>query len=261
MLVLSRGVDEKVVFPNLGITVQILRIAGNKVRVGVEAPSNVRVLREEIAEPADLKRLAQSLANPPTELNSRPLKLSHDVRNRLNTAGLALHLAQKQMEAGMATQAEGTIQRALEAFQTLEETLIPQVKCRPEAPHRRALVVEDNANESALLAGYLQMSGFDVDTVGDGVEAMQYLSQHARPDVILLDMRMPRLGGPETVTSIRCKPELRGLKLFAVSGTDRKQAGVSVGPSGVDHWFCKPINPQQLVEEIDRRLSQAPISA
>ena len=261
MLVLSRGIDEKVVFPHLGITVQILRIAGNKVRVGVEAPPNIRVLRAEIAQPADLECLASSLANLPEAGNPKPFKLSHDIRNKLNTAGLALHLAQKQIEAGMTVQAEGTIQRALEEFDTLEQTLIPQVKTRQEEPHRRALVVEDNANESALLAGYLQMSGFQVDTVGDGVEAMQYLSQNERPDVILLDMRMPRLGGPETVTSIRCKPELRGLKLFAVSGTDRKQAGVSVGPSGVDYWFCKPINPKQLVEEIDRRLRQATISA
>jgi carbon storage regulator CsrA len=260
MLVLSRGVDDKVVFPHLGITVQILRIAGNKVRLGVDAPPRVRVLREEIAEPADLQQLAQVVAGA-VEHAEPPAKLSHDLRNRLNTASLALHLAQKQLEVGMTAKAEATIQRALSEFETLERTLADQVKPIMARVRRRALLVEDNPNESALLAGYLQISGFQVDTVGDGVEAIQYLSENTKPDVVLLDMRMPRLSGPETISSIRCQPQLSGLKLFAVSGSDRSQLNVTVGPAGVDHWFCKPINPQQLVEELDRKLGPAPLSA
>ena len=50
MLVLSRRQDDKIVFPNLGITVEILKIAGRSVRMGVEAPSDVRVLRHELAQ-------------------------------------------------------------------------------------------------------------------------------------------------------------------------------------------------------------------
>jgi len=91
-----------------------------------------------------------------------------------------------------------------------------------------------------------------VDTVEDGLAAIRYLSERAKPDVILLDMRMPRLSGPQTVSSIRCDPKLQGLRLFAVSGTDRSTADVSIGPKGVDQWFSKPVNPQKLVEEIDR---------
>ena len=50
MLVLSRGRNDKVVFPTLGISVEILRVAGNKVRLGIEAPHEVPVHRHEISE-------------------------------------------------------------------------------------------------------------------------------------------------------------------------------------------------------------------
>ena len=50
MLVLSRGPTDKIVFPNLDITVEILRIGRNRVRVGIDAPKDVRVLRHELAD-------------------------------------------------------------------------------------------------------------------------------------------------------------------------------------------------------------------
>ena len=63
MLVLSRREDDKIVFPNLGITVEVLRIAGRSVRLGVKAPSQVRVLRHELAgEEADgLEAVAETV--------------------------------------------------------------------------------------------------------------------------------------------------------------------------------------------------------
>ena len=50
MLVLSRGRNDKVVFPTLGISVEILRVAGNKVRLGIEAPQEIPVHRHEVSE-------------------------------------------------------------------------------------------------------------------------------------------------------------------------------------------------------------------
>jgi CheY-like chemotaxis protein len=119
------------------------------------------------------------------------------------------------------------------------------------------LVVEDDANECELLAGFLRVSGFEVVTSGDGAAAIDYLASHDRPDLILLDMMMPRLDGRATIASIRENPRLADLKVFAISGTSPGEFGVPTGPHGVDRWFSKPVNPETLVQEISRELREA----
>ena len=50
MLVLSRRKEETIVFPELGITVEVIRVDGNKVRLGIKAPESIRILRGELEE-------------------------------------------------------------------------------------------------------------------------------------------------------------------------------------------------------------------
>lgn len=77
----------------------------------------------------------------------------------------------------------------------------PAVDDTPNGP--KVLVVDDDANERPLLAGLLQMDRCRVKTANDGLEAIAFLQQGEIPDVVLLDMQMPRLGGKETFAAIR----------------------------------------------------------
>jgi len=246
MLVLSRRQNDKLVFPHLGITLEILKIAGRSVRIGVEAPPHVRVLRHELAEA--IQDLAQDLVTGQSGMSN------HRLRNRLNKLGLGLHLMERQCETGRHSEAEGTLQKVLAEFQSLDEELAPRET--PHAPSStcRALLVEDDANESELLAGFLRINGFDVDTASDGCDALDYLSRREQPHIILLDMQMPRCDGPTMLSAIRENPEYQGLKVFGVSGQKPEDVGVDVGPEGVDRWFTKPVNPQTLVVEMKRDL-------
>ncbi len=250
MLVLSRRATDKICFPNLGISVEVLRINGNTVRLGIDAPADVKVLRHELAALGDAETGL-------SHIEAKWGKLSHDMRNRLNTATLALHLMQQQINAGLVSEAETSLQKALREFQAFDEELgaassPPVAAAAAAARQRRALLVEDDANERELLAGVLRMSGFSVDTAHDGLAAMGYLNKHELPDVILMDMRMPRLDGPKTVSAIRRTPNYAGVKLFAVSASDPRNFGVSTGPRGIDRWFSKPLNPSSLIVEINR---------
>ncbi len=241
MLVLSRKENEKVLFPHLGIAVQILRVAGGKARLGVEAPNDVSVVRHEIANDEQLAEFTRRLMASAAGAN-------HKRRNELQTVLLGLCLIQKQLACNLIDEAEETLSDLIGHITSLQSENTEPRPVSSVASRRRALVVEDNSNERRLLAGYLALSGFDVEAVDDGVQALDYLASHERPDAVVLDMQLPRLGGADAIGVLRSDPRFSGLKVYAVSGMDQRAARVSIGPGGVDHWFSKPLDPQRLVE-------------
>jgi len=250
MLVLSRKENEKVLFPHLGIAVQILRLGGGKARLGIEAPGDVSVVRHEIASADQLAEFAQ-------RLKQSAKSTKHEVRNRLHTTLLGLCLVQKQISRNLIEDAEETLEQLVANMQGFDNESNKSERDAHISSRRKALVVEENSNERRLLTGYLSLSGFDVDSVDDGVKALDYLASHDRPDAVVLDMQLPRLGGAAAVGVMRSDPRFRGLKVYAVSGMDRGSLRVPVGPEGVDYWFTKPLDPQQLVERINAQFQPA----
>src|SRR5688572_14674104 len=109
MLVLSRGHNDKVIFPSLGISVEILRVAGQKVRLGIEAPEEIPVHRHEVCERTQAGGEADKIIKFPASTRSHFRQLNHDTRNRLNAAALGLHLLHRKLEAGDLSDAEATI--------------------------------------------------------------------------------------------------------------------------------------------------------
>ena len=244
MLVLSRRPHEKVEFPTLDISVEVLRVDGKTVRVGINAPRSVPVVRGELATD-----LGQS---PAADCTNRAPRLDHRLRGCLNSATIALCVAQKQIEIDDSAAAQKTLQEALEMFASVERELNePATRTEPR-PKRRptALVVEDNVNECALLGSYLRLNSFNVEVVNDGQAALDYLASNDQPDLVLLDMRLPKLSGPETLESIRGNPSHRDLKVFAMTGSAESEFNIPTGPGGVDGWFSKPLNPPRVIETL-----------
>jgi carbon storage regulator CsrA len=258
VLVLTRRENEKILLPDVGVTVELMAVTGNRARLGITAPDNIRILREEVA-------VNQAVLKQATVRGSLSREFVHAFRNRLNAAILAAETVRMQIEAERLDDTSSTLDRIvteLRAMASMVESPTPS----PEKPvlvgpgageHRpwKALVVEDDANESLLLAGILRMTGYEVDVAGDGADALDYLHSHARPDVVLLDMKLPKLDGATTLGRIRRDPNLEGMKVYAVSATPPKRFGVKTGPGGIDRWFCKPLDPRELVRQLDSELS------
>lgn len=147
MLVLSRRQGQKIVFPKLGILVEMLRVSGNSVRVGIEAPSDVAVLREEVAQREGATEAATALVQPGNA--------SHALRNQLSTAKAALRLLRKQLEVAQHDAAQKTLDQLAAQLAAIEQELLAPARpavTKVDMKPFRALIVEDDKNECELLA-------------------------------------------------------------------------------------------------------------
>jgi carbon storage regulator CsrA len=263
MLVLSRKCQEKIFLPTIRTTVQVLEINRGSVRLGIDAPPEIRVLRAEVPD-----RAAQWEAEPIQPKgcpagNGKHDSFTRQLHDRLQTTGVALGLLRLHLETGQPEEARATLAALHEDFQLLlhglkgemEEPLPPPTTRAPKG--QKALLVEDDRNERELLAAFLRQWGLEVDTAGDGADGLDYLRTHAKPDVVLLDMGLPRVDGPTVVREIRSNPAFTGLKVFGVTGFQPEEFDLECGPSGIDRWFLKPLDPTMLLHDLRAELAGA----
>jgi len=109
----------------------------------------------------------------------------------------------------------------------------------------RILVVDDNKVIRQLIRVNLELEGFEVVTAADGAECLDVV-HHVRPDVVTLDVVMPRLNGLHTAARLRSDPRTWDIPIAIVSACT--QGEVDNGESvGVDAFLAKPFEPAELV--------------
>jgi CheY-like chemotaxis protein len=118
------------------------------------------------------------------------------------------------------------------------------------------LVVDDNKVIRQLIRVNLELEGFEVVTAADGAECLEIVHS-VRPDVVTLDVVMPRLDGVRTAARLRGDPRTREVGIVMVSaGQLPEGAG---GPTGVDAYLAKPFEPADLVETVRRLVGRGPL--
>src|SRR5205085_2045571 len=115
----------------------------------------------------------------------------------------------------------------------------------PAAPQRRVLVVDDNVEAAASLALLLGVAGHEVRVVYDGEAALAAVSAE-RPEVVLMDIGLPRLDGYEVARRLRQQPALRGVVLVALTGWGQDEDKRRSREAGFDHHLTKPFDPSDL---------------
>jgi DNA-binding response OmpR family regulator len=113
----------------------------------------------------------------------------------------------------------------------------------------RILVVDDNADAADSLAMLLQVRGDEVRVAYDGEEALA-AELDFRPEVVLLDIGMPKLSGYEVARRIR-DARGPGVLIIAITGWGQDEDRQRAHEAGFDHHFTKPVDYAALLEVID----------
>jgi PAS domain S-box-containing protein len=114
----------------------------------------------------------------------------------------------------------------------------------PTSRHR-ILVVDDNRDAAETLAELLELTGSDLRTAHDGLEAVAVAGEF-RPDVVLLDIGLPKLNGYEVARKIREQPWGKGMVLVALTGWGQEQDRHRSREAGFNHHMVKPVDPDDL---------------
>jgi DNA-binding response OmpR family regulator len=120
--------------------------------------------------------------------------------------------------------------------------------------NKRILIVDDEPNIVAALEFLLQKNGYAVKVAANGEDALAQLDAF-KPDLVLLDVMMPKVSGYEVCQRMRAQPQWRHIKIVMLSAKGR-EVEVSKGMSlGADLYVTKPFSSTELVATIDELLS------
>ena len=118
---------------------------------------------------------------------------------------------------------------------------------------RRILVVEDEPNIVDSLSFLMKRAGFEVRVARDGAAALRTIESRA-PDLVLLDIMMPRRDGYEVCRTIRANPDWANVRIIMLSAKGReldRRKGLELG---ADDYIAKPFSTRQLVERVHELL-------
>lgn len=116
----------------------------------------------------------------------------------------------------------------------------------------RILFADDDADTRAIVADHLSAQGFAVETVADGVEAIDRLSENAY-DLVLLDVRMPRKDGLEVLRFLK-HLDLRP-RVVMLTGVDELATALEAVKLGASDYLTKPFSFEALIRSIRRVLA------
>ncbi|MBM4108973.1 MAG: response regulator [Phycisphaerae bacterium] len=113
----------------------------------------------------------------------------------------------------------------------------------------RALLVDDNEQNLELLEAYVEDLGCETATARDGVEALETVARW-RPDVILLDVMMPRVSGFQCCVRLKGDPTTRTIPVLIVTALNEVADVERAREAGADDYITKPVNKVELLQKV-----------
>ena len=121
---------------------------------------------------------------------------------------------------------------------------------------KHILAVDDEERLLRMMEATLQRAAYRVSTACDGVDALAQI--HAeRPDLVVLDVMMPRMDGFEALQHLKADPETADLPVLMLTARVADATVFTGWQGGVDGYLCKPFNPMELLASVRRLLDPA----
>ena len=116
-------------------------------------------------------------------------------------------------------------------------------------PESTVLIVDDNAQNVELLQAFLESMPLKVVTAVDGVDALEKVEQH-KPDLILLDVMMPRMSGFQVCKKLKTDPKTKDIQVLMVTALNELGDIEQASECGTDDFVSKPINKLELLTRV-----------
>ena len=120
----------------------------------------------------------------------------------------------------------------------------------------RVLYVEDEKDIQIPISQMLRFLGYDVECADNGQLGVEK-AENWKPDVILMDVRMPVMDGPEAIRILRSRPDTEGTPIFVLSAYTDSKTRITCKQAGADAFFPKPIDIEKIDAAIKNKLTTA----
>lgn len=120
---------------------------------------------------------------------------------------------------------------------------------------KRVLIVDDEENVLKLISATLGYNKrYEITLAHDGEEALDIASRE-RPDLVILDMLMPKLDGPAVCHALKADPSTTHVKVIFLTALTQESERQKAIRAGADHFLTKPFSPMALLLEVERLLN------
>ncbi len=274
--VIDEGVPEAIEADSKKLRQILLNLLSNAVKFTSVGRVSLRVtLLERDADSASIRFEVQDsgpgIAEADLDQIFRPFEQVGEIQRREGGTGLGLAIS-RQLATLMGSQIQVQSRVGLGTSFWFEPSFLVTAAPTAEAvadssgirgyagPRRTVLVVDDHEANRELLCDLLQPIGFDTHIACDGREAVR-MAQLTAPDLILMDLKMPVMGGVEAIRLMRLIEPLKLTPILAVSANNAEEGAAQVEAAGANGFLSKPIDNGELFAAIGRLLKLEWITA
>lgn len=123
---------------------------------------------------------------------------------------------------------------------------------------KKKILLVDDIKEFRALLKIILSGNFEVITAGDGEEALRFIEDGLRPDLVVTDLVMPRMDGYQLITKIKSIADYSQIPIIVLSNVDRAVQIRQLRGEGVKSFLRKPFSASELQEDLGRSLSSIP---